>query len=99
MEYRYSWDKILSFLTFTKREITSIKNEVYDHFQNWTSLKGEVFLQIKAISEKALTGLLYIYIGYNPLFLFCKLCIINNEIMIFLFYVMGLMINFKLVID
>lgn len=62
MEYRYSWDKILSFLTFTKREITSIKNEVYDHFQNWTSLKGEVFLQIKAISEKALTGLLYIYI-------------------------------------
>nr|KAF6474661.1 leucine, glutamate and lysine rich 1 [Rousettus aegyptiacus] len=55
MEYRYSWDKILSFLTFTKREITSIKNEVYDHFQNWTSLKGEVFLQIKAISEKALT--------------------------------------------
>ncbi|XP_024899987.1 leucine-, glutamate- and lysine-rich protein 1 isoform X4 [Pteropus alecto] len=55
MEYKYSWDKILSFLTFTKREITSIKNEVYDHFQNWTSLKGEVFLQIKAISEKALT--------------------------------------------
>ncbi|XP_023380088.1 leucine-, glutamate- and lysine-rich protein 1 isoform X5 [Pteropus vampyrus] len=54
-EYKYSWDKILSFLTFTKREITSIKNEVHDHFQNWTSLKGEVFLQIKAISEKALT--------------------------------------------
>uniref|UniRef100_A0ABI7X192 Leucine, glutamate and lysine rich 1 n=1 Tax=Felis catus TaxID=9685 RepID=A0ABI7X192_FELCA len=37
------------------RELTSIKNEVYDNFQNWTSLKGEVFLQIKSISETALT--------------------------------------------
>ncbi|CAK6441962.1 unnamed protein product [Pipistrellus nathusii] len=55
LEYRYFWNKTLSLLTFTKREITSIKNEVYDHFQNWTSLKGEVFLQIKYISETALT--------------------------------------------
>ncbi|XP_008140448.2 protein LEKR1 [Eptesicus fuscus] len=55
MEYKYFWNKTLSLLTFTKREITSIKNEVYDHFQNWTSLKGEVFLQIKYISETALT--------------------------------------------
>ncbi|XP_045439585.1 protein LEKR1 isoform X2 [Pipistrellus kuhlii] len=54
-EYKYFWNKTLSLLTFTKREITSIKNEVYDHFQNWTSLKGEVFLQIKYISETALT--------------------------------------------
>ncbi|XP_054556958.1 protein LEKR1 isoform X2 [Talpa occidentalis] len=37
------------------RELTSIKNELYDNFQNWTSLKGEVFLQIKSISETALT--------------------------------------------
>ncbi|XP_054431546.1 protein LEKR1 [Pteronotus mesoamericanus] len=55
MEYKYFWNKTLSLLTFTKREITSIKNEVYDHFQNWTSLKEEVFLQIKSISETALT--------------------------------------------
>ncbi|XP_016078110.1 PREDICTED: leucine-, glutamate- and lysine-rich protein 1 [Miniopterus natalensis] len=55
MEYKYFWNKTLSLLTFTKREITSIKNEVYDHFQNWTSLKREVFLQIKSISEAALT--------------------------------------------
>nr|KAF6477814.1 leucine, glutamate and lysine rich 1 [Molossus molossus] len=55
MEYKYFWNKTLSLLTFTKREITSIKNEVYDHFQNWTSLKGELFLQIKSISETALT--------------------------------------------
>ncbi|XP_062952119.1 protein LEKR1 [Cynocephalus volans] len=54
-EYRYCWDKTLSLLTFTKRELTNIKNEVYDNFQNWTSLKGEVFLQIKSISETALT--------------------------------------------
>ncbi|KAM5275684.1 protein LEKR1 isoform 3-T3 [Hipposideros larvatus] len=54
-EYKYFWNKTLSLLTFTKRELTSIKNEVYDHFQNWTSLKGEVFLQIKSISETALT--------------------------------------------
>ncbi|KAF6119456.1 leucine, glutamate and lysine rich 1 [Phyllostomus discolor] len=55
MEYKYFWNKTLSLLTFTKREITSIKNEVYDHFQNWTSLKEEVCLQIKSISETALT--------------------------------------------
>ncbi|XP_032264259.1 leucine-, glutamate- and lysine-rich protein 1 isoform X2 [Phoca vitulina] len=55
VEYRYFWNKTLSLLTFTKRELTSIKNEVYDNFQNWTSLKGEVFLQIKSISETALT--------------------------------------------
>uniref|UniRef100_G1PJV4 Leucine, glutamate and lysine rich 1 n=4 Tax=Myotis lucifugus TaxID=59463 RepID=G1PJV4_MYOLU len=54
-EYKYFWNKTLSLLTFTKREITSIKNEIYDHFQNWTSLKGEVFLQIKYISKTALT--------------------------------------------
>ncbi|XP_019482086.1 PREDICTED: leucine-, glutamate- and lysine-rich protein 1 [Hipposideros armiger] len=54
-EYKYFWNKTLSLLTFTKRELTSIKNEVYDHFQNWTSLKGEVFLQIKSIRETALT--------------------------------------------
>ncbi|XP_012498335.1 PREDICTED: leucine-, glutamate- and lysine-rich protein 1 [Propithecus coquereli] len=54
-EYKYFWNKTLSLLTFTKRELTSIKNEVYDNFQNWTSLKGEVFLQIKSISETALT--------------------------------------------
>ncbi|XP_057355433.1 protein LEKR1 [Manis pentadactyla] len=54
-EYKYFWNKTLSLLTFVKRELTSIKNEVYDNFQNWTSLKGEVFLQIKSISETALT--------------------------------------------
>ncbi|XP_008069826.1 leucine-, glutamate- and lysine-rich protein 1 isoform X2 [Carlito syrichta] len=54
-EYKHFWNKTLSLLTFTKRELTSIKNEVYDNFQNWTSLKGEVFLQIKSISETALT--------------------------------------------
>ncbi|XP_049565697.1 protein LEKR1 isoform X5 [Orcinus orca] len=54
-EYKYLWNKTLSLLTFSKRELTSIKNEVYDNFQNWTSLKGEVFLQIKSISETALT--------------------------------------------
>ncbi|TKC48252.1 hypothetical protein EI555_003667 [Monodon monoceros] len=56
-EYKYLWNKTLSLLTFSKRELTSIKNEVYDNFQNWTSLKGEVFLQIKSISETALTDL------------------------------------------
>uniref|UniRef100_G1L8Q4 Leucine, glutamate and lysine rich 1 n=1 Tax=Ailuropoda melanoleuca TaxID=9646 RepID=G1L8Q4_AILME len=55
VKYKYFWNKTLSLLTFTKRELTSIKNEVYDNFQNWTSLKGEVFLQIKSISETALT--------------------------------------------
>nr|XP_044626920.1 leucine-, glutamate- and lysine-rich protein 1 isoform X7 [Equus asinus] len=55
VEYNYFWTKTLSLLTFTKRELTSIKNEVYDNFQNWTSLKGELFLQIKSISETALT--------------------------------------------
>ncbi|KAF6384918.1 leucine, glutamate and lysine rich 1 [Rhinolophus ferrumequinum] len=54
-EYKHFWNTTLSLLTFTKRELTSIKNEVYDHFQNWTSLKGELFLQIKSISETALT--------------------------------------------
>ncbi|KAI2532120.1 leucine, glutamate and lysine rich 1 [Homo sapiens] len=54
-EYKYFWNKTLSLLTFTKRELTSIKNEVYDNYQNWTSLKGAVFLQIKSISETALT--------------------------------------------
>lgn len=58
-EYKHFWNKTLSLFTFTKRELTSIKNEVYDHFQNWTSLKGELFLQIKSISETALTGLLH----------------------------------------
>ncbi|XP_031519490.1 leucine-, glutamate- and lysine-rich protein 1 isoform X3 [Papio anubis] len=56
-EYKYFWNKTLSLLTFTKRELTSIKNEVYDNYQNWTSLKGEIFLQIKSISETALTDL------------------------------------------
>ncbi|XP_074225104.1 protein LEKR1 isoform X3 [Camelus bactrianus] len=56
-EYKHFWNKTLSLLTFTKRELTSIKNEVYDNFQNWTSLKGEVLLQIKSISETALTDL------------------------------------------
>ncbi|XP_059247685.1 protein LEKR1 [Mustela nigripes] len=55
VEYKYFWNKTLSLLTFTKSELTSIKNEVYDNFQNWTSLKGEVFLQIKSISETAFT--------------------------------------------
>nr|XP_008511815.1 PREDICTED: leucine-, glutamate- and lysine-rich protein 1 isoform X2 [Equus przewalskii] len=55
VKYNYFWTKTLSLLTFTKRELTSIKNEVYDNFQNWTSLKGELFLQIKSISETALT--------------------------------------------
>lgn len=59
-EYKYFWNKTLSLLTFVKRELTSIKNEVCDNFQNWTSLKGGVFLQIKSISETALTGLLQI---------------------------------------
>ncbi|KAL4678210.1 hypothetical protein H8959_020884, partial [Pygathrix nigripes] len=54
-EYKHFWNKTLSLLTFTKRELTSIKNEVYDNYQNWTSLKGEIFLQIKSISETALT--------------------------------------------
>nr|XP_017202356.2 protein LEKR1 isoform X5 [Oryctolagus cuniculus] len=57
LEYNYFWNKTLSLLTFTKRELTSIKKEVYDNFQNWTLLKGEVFLQIKSISETALTDL------------------------------------------
>lgn len=60
-EYRYFWTKILSLLTFTKRELNSIKNEVYDHFKDWTSLKREIFLQIKSISDTALTGLLSIF--------------------------------------
>ncbi|XP_017905865.1 PREDICTED: leucine-, glutamate- and lysine-rich protein 1 [Capra hircus] len=55
MEYKYFWTKTLALLTFTKSELNSIKNEVYDHFKNWTSLKREVFLQIKSISETALT--------------------------------------------
>ncbi|XP_058517463.1 protein LEKR1 isoform X2 [Ochotona princeps] len=55
LEYKYFWNKTLSLLAFTKRELTTIKNEVYDNFQNWTLLKGEVFLQIKSISETALT--------------------------------------------
>nr|XP_040125885.1 leucine-, glutamate- and lysine-rich protein 1 isoform X2 [Ictidomys tridecemlineatus] len=54
-EYKYFWNKTLSLLTFTKRELTSIKNEIYDNFQDWTSLKREVFLQITSISETALT--------------------------------------------
>ncbi|KAI4589764.1 hypothetical protein MJG53_000813, partial [Ovis ammon polii x Ovis aries] len=57
MEYKYFWTKTLALLTFTKSELNSIKNEVYDHFKNWTSLKREVFLQIKSISETALTDL------------------------------------------
>ncbi|XP_054102891.2 protein LEKR1 isoform X5 [Callithrix jacchus] len=56
-EYKYFWNKTLSLLTFTKRELISIKNEVYDNYQNWTSLKGEIFLQIKSMSETALTDL------------------------------------------
>uniref|UniRef100_A0A8C3YT66 Leucine, glutamate and lysine rich 1 n=1 Tax=Catagonus wagneri TaxID=51154 RepID=A0A8C3YT66_9CETA len=55
MEYKYFWNKTLSLLTFTKRELNRIKNEVYDNFQNWTSLKGELSLQIKSITETALT--------------------------------------------
>ncbi|KAM5336232.1 protein LEKR1 isoform 3-T3 [Glossophaga mutica] len=55
MEYKYFWNKTLSLLAFTKKEISGIKNEVYDHFQHWTSLKEEVCLQIKSISETALT--------------------------------------------
>ncbi|XP_025145141.2 leucine-, glutamate- and lysine-rich protein 1 isoform X4 [Bubalus bubalis] len=55
MEYKYFWTKTLALLAFTKRELNSIKNEIYDHFKNWTSLKREVFLQIKSISETALT--------------------------------------------
>ncbi|XP_017356288.2 leucine-, glutamate- and lysine-rich protein 1 [Cebus imitator] len=54
-EYKYFWNKTLSLLTFTKRELIHIKNEVYDNYQNWTSLKGEIFLQIKSMSETALT--------------------------------------------
>ncbi|KAH0512110.1 Leucine-, glutamate- and lysine-rich protein 1 [Microtus ochrogaster] len=53
-EYRYFWNKTLLLLTFTKRELTSIKHEVCDNFQNWTSLKGEVFLQMKSLSDAAL---------------------------------------------
>ncbi|XP_060234376.1 protein LEKR1 [Meriones unguiculatus] len=53
-EYKYFWNKTLLLLNFTKRELTSIKYEIYDNFQNWTSLKGEVFLQIKSISDTAL---------------------------------------------
>ncbi|XP_006868054.1 PREDICTED: leucine-, glutamate- and lysine-rich protein 1 [Chrysochloris asiatica] len=53
LEYKYIWNKILSFLTSTKRELATIRNEVYDNFQSWTSLKEEVFLQIKSISETA----------------------------------------------
>ncbi|XP_029421446.1 leucine-, glutamate- and lysine-rich protein 1 [Nannospalax galili] len=56
-EYKYFWNKTLLLLAFTKRELTSIKYEIYDNFQNWTSLKGEVFLQIKSISETALADL------------------------------------------
>ncbi|XP_005393142.1 PREDICTED: leucine-, glutamate- and lysine-rich protein 1 isoform X4 [Chinchilla lanigera] len=54
-EFNYFWKKTLSLLTFTKKELTTIKNEIYDNFQDWTSLKGEVFLQIKSIHEAALT--------------------------------------------
>ncbi|XP_028744508.1 leucine-, glutamate- and lysine-rich protein 1 isoform X1 [Peromyscus leucopus] len=53
-EYKYFWNKTLLLLTFTKRELTSIKYEIHDNFQNWTSLKGEVLLQIKSISDTAL---------------------------------------------
>ncbi|KAM4889211.1 protein LEKR1 isoform 1-T1 [Thomomys bottae] len=53
-EYKYFWDKTLSLLALTKRELSSIKNEICDNFQIWTSLKGEVSLQIKSISEAAL---------------------------------------------
>ncbi|XP_040610272.1 leucine-, glutamate- and lysine-rich protein 1 isoform X3 [Mesocricetus auratus] len=53
-EYKYFWNKTLLLLTFTKRELTSIKYEICDNFQNWTALKGEVFLQIKSISDTAL---------------------------------------------
>lgn len=60
-EYRYFWNKTLLLLTFAKRELTSIKYEVCDNFQNWTSLKGEVFLQIKSLSDAALAGLLNIF--------------------------------------
>ncbi|XP_006897845.1 PREDICTED: leucine-, glutamate- and lysine-rich protein 1-like [Elephantulus edwardii] len=55
MEYKYFWNKTLSFLNSTKRELTSIRSEIFDNFQNWTSLKEEVFLQIKSLSETALT--------------------------------------------
>ncbi|XP_069878988.1 protein LEKR1 isoform X1 [Dipodomys merriami] len=54
LEYKYFWNKTLSLLTVTKRELNSIKNEIYDNFQIWTLLKGEVSLQIKSISEAAL---------------------------------------------
>ncbi|XP_012871587.1 PREDICTED: leucine-, glutamate- and lysine-rich protein 1, partial [Dipodomys ordii] len=54
LEYKYFWNKTLSLLTVTKRELTSIKNEIYDNFQIWTLLKEEVSLQIKSISEAAL---------------------------------------------
>ncbi|KAM6159951.1 protein LEKR1 [Erethizon dorsatum] len=54
-EFNYFWNKTLSLLTFTKKELTTIKNEIYNNFQDWTSLKGEVFLQIKSIRETALT--------------------------------------------
>ncbi|XP_051013220.1 protein LEKR1 [Acomys russatus] len=52
-EYKYFWNKTLLLLNFTKRELTSIKYEIYDNFQNWTSLKGEVSLQVKSISDTA----------------------------------------------
>ncbi|XP_077016985.1 protein LEKR1 isoform X7 [Tamandua tetradactyla] len=54
-EHKYFWNKTLSLLIFTKRELMSIRHEVYDNFQNWTSLKEEVFLQIKSICKTALT--------------------------------------------
>lgn len=63
-EYRYFWNKTLLLLTFTKRELTSIKHEVCDNFQNWTSLKGEVFLQMKSLSDAALAGLLHVFTAY-----------------------------------
>ncbi|XP_004639919.1 leucine-, glutamate- and lysine-rich protein 1 [Octodon degus] len=55
LESNYLWKKTCSLLSSTKKELTTIKNEMNDNFKDWTSLKGEVFLQVKSIRETALT--------------------------------------------
>uniref|UniRef100_K7EBE0 Leucine, glutamate and lysine rich 1 n=1 Tax=Ornithorhynchus anatinus TaxID=9258 RepID=K7EBE0_ORNAN len=45
----------LLLLPSTKSDLARIKKEVSNAFQHWTSLKGDIFLQLKTISEVALT--------------------------------------------
>ncbi|XP_038602951.1 leucine-, glutamate- and lysine-rich protein 1 isoform X2 [Tachyglossus aculeatus] len=47
--------EMLLLLPSTKSDLARIKNEVSNAFQHWTSLKGDIFLQLQTISEVALT--------------------------------------------